>query len=70
MTSTVPADPDGEVAVIVVELTTVTPVALLVPNFTAVAPLRFVPVIVTAVPPVLGPDAGLMPLTVGAGGTV
>jgi ABC-type methionine transport system permease subunit len=35
------------------------------PNFTAVALPRLVPVIVTVVPPVVGPDAGEIPVTVG-----
>ena len=35
------------------------------PNETPVAPRRFVPVIVTVVPPPLGPDVGLIPVTVG-----
>ena len=35
------------------------------PNDTAVAPSRLVPVIVTVVPPPLGPDVGLTPVTVG-----
>jgi hypothetical protein len=37
------------------------------PKFTAVAPARFVPVIVTDVPPVKNPVAGLTPVTAGAG---
>src|SRR5439155_24958840 len=42
----------GDVAVMVVEFTTVTPVAVVAP-YTTVAPvLKLVPVIVTAVPPV------------------
>ena len=66
VTSTVPV-PAGEVAVIEVALFTVKVVALFPPNFTAVAPLRFVPVMVTLVPPVVGPDVGLIEVTVGAG---
>ncbi len=65
VTSTVPV-PMGDVAVIEVALTIVTPVAFVVPNFTAVAPVKPVPVIVTLVPPVAGPLAGLSTVTVGA----
>ena len=64
-TSTVPV-PAGAVAVIWVALLTVKPVALVAPKRTAVAPLKFVPVMVTVVPPVAGPDVGEMLLTVGA----
>ena len=58
--------PAGLLAVIVVSLTTVTPVAAVVPKFTAVAPVKPVPVIVTGVPPASGPLVGLMPVTAGA----
>ncbi len=37
------------------------------PNATAVAPVKFVPVIVTLVPPAVGPVEGATPNTVGAG---
>ena len=43
------------------------PVALVAPNLTAVAPVRFSPVIVTVVPPVPGPSAGLTFVTAGHG---
>ena len=33
-------------------------VALVLPNFTAVAPPRLVPVMVTEVPPAVGPEVG------------
>ena len=46
VTSTVPVDSAGEVAVIWVALFTVK-LAAVVPNFTAVAPVRPVPVMVT-----------------------
>ena len=49
-----------------VALLMVKPVALVAPKRTAVAPLKFVPVMVTVVPPVAGPDVGEMLLTVGA----
>ena len=47
VTSTAPALPAGEVAVICVALLTVNEVAAVPPNFTAVAPVKLVPVIVT-----------------------
>ncbi len=40
------------------------------PEVTAVAPVNPVPVIVTVVPPVLGPEVGLTPVTVGTGGAM
>jgi len=63
--STVPAEPGGLVAVIVVELTTVKPVAAVLPKDTDVAPVRFVPVTVTNVPPAVGPELGEIPVTDG-----
>ena len=39
-----------------------------IPNFTAVVPDRFVPLIVTFVFPAIGPEVGLIDVTVGAGG--
>ena len=67
VTVAAPALPAGVVAVIEVLLTTTTLVAAVPPNVT-VAPLaKFVPVIVTAVPPDVGPLLGLTPLTVGTG---
>ena len=69
VTSTVP-DPAGAVTEIeVVELTT-TPVAAAVPNLTAVTPEKLVPVMVTEVPPEIGPELGLSPVTVGTVDTV
>ena len=65
VTSTVPALPAGAVAVMEVALLTTTPVAAWAPKWTAVAPVRLVPVMVTEVPPVVGPDEGLTPVTVG-----
>ena len=64
VTSTVPA-PAGEVAVIEVAELTTKLVALVTPNFTAVAPVRLVPVIVTDVPPVVGPEVGAIDVTDG-----
>ena len=57
--------PAGAVAVIEVAQLTVTPVAAVVPNFTAVTPVKLVPVMVTEVPPPVGPRVGLTPVTVG-----
>ncbi len=66
VTSTVPALALGEVAVIEVALSAVM-VPAEAPKLTVVAPLRLVPVMVTLVPPAVGPDDGLTPETVGAG---
>src|SRR6202790_5136741 len=53
-----------------VEELTTRPVPAVVPNFTTVAPVKPVPVTVTGVPPVVGPEVGLTPVTVGRGGAV
>ncbi len=45
---------------------TVTVVAGVVPKSTAVAPVKSVPVMVTVVPPAVGPALGLTAVTVGA----
>ena len=69
VTSTVP-EPAGEVAVQEVVEEQDTPVAALEPKSTvvpAVAVRKLVPVIVTEVPPVVGPADGEMPVTVGTG---
>ena len=67
VTSTVVALPDdGEFTVIWVAEMTIILVPALVPNLTAVAPIKLVPVIVTAVLPVSGPETGEIPVTVGA----
>ena len=65
VTSTV-ALPAGAVAVMEVAELTVNPVAAVVPKLTPVAPVKLVPVMVTVVPPVAGPVAGLTDVTVGA----
>jgi len=65
VTSTVPI-PAGEVAVIWVALLTAKEAAALLPNLTAVAPEKLVPVMVTLVPPGVGPVFGLTLVTVGA----
>jgi hypothetical protein len=67
VTSTVPTDPAGDVAVIDVSETTLNVVAGVLPKLTAVAPVKLVPVIVTTVPPAVGPLVGDRPVTVGAG---
>src|SRR5205823_9167429 len=65
-TLTGPAACAAVVAVIIVLLATFTFVAALPPRVTVAPAAKFVPVIVTAVPPVAGPDVGEIPLTVGA----
>lgn len=55
MTSTVPVGSAGLTAVMDVELMTVKLVAAIVPNFTAVIAAKLEPVIVTVVPPAVGP---------------
>jgi hypothetical protein len=57
----------GAVAVICESLTTVTAVAAVPPRVTPVVPIRFVPVIVTLLPPAIGPAAGAMAVNVGNG---
>jgi hypothetical protein len=66
VTSTVPASPAGEVAVMLVSLTTVPPVAAALPKLTAVAPVNPLPAMVTTVPPTSGPAVGEIPVTTGA----
>jgi len=66
-TVTAPAVPVGSLTVSWVELLRVIEVPVLLPNFTAVTVVKFVPVMVTVVPPAVGPDVGLTLLTVGAG---
>lgn len=66
VTSTVPV-PGGEIAVIWPELSTLTLVPAFGPKPTTVAPVKFLPVIVTLVPPPVGPDAGFTPVTAGIG---
>jgi hypothetical protein len=64
-----PADPAGVVAVIVVVLTTDTPVAAALPKVTVAPAAKFVPVMVTAVPPAVDPLFGDTLVTVGTGPT-
>ncbi len=54
------------VAVIVVLLTTLTPVAAVPPMVTVAPATKLVPVIVRTVPPAVEPDVGVTPLIVGA----
>ena len=56
VTSTMPPMLGGDTTVMLVADTTVNVLALAEPNFTPVTPVSSVPVIVTDVPPVLGPD--------------
>ena len=65
VTSTVPAAPAGDVAVIDVALFTVKLAAAVAPNFTLVAPVKPVPVMATLVPPAVGPPTGEMEVTMG-----
>jgi hypothetical protein len=65
-TLAVPTVPAGVVAVILVELTTITLVAAVPPMVTAVAPVKSVPVMVIAVPPAVEPLVGEILVTVGA----
>jgi hypothetical protein len=65
VTVTAPAVPAGAVAVIDVLLTTTTLVAAVLPNVTVAPDAKLVPVIVTAVPPAVGPVFGLTLVTVG-----
>ena len=66
--TTVPA-PTGDRAVMDVALLTVNVTAAFPgPKLTAVVPVKFVPVIVTVVPPALGPVEGLTAVTAGGGG--
>ena len=58
----------GAVAVIVVSLVTVKLNTGVTPNITAVAPVKLEPVMVSIVPPTVGPDVGLALVTVGVVG--
>jgi hypothetical protein len=67
VTVTAPALPAGVVAVICVPLTTTTFVAAVPPNVTVAPAAKFVPVIVTGVPPAVGPALGDTLDTLGTG---
>src|SRR6202020_1587492 len=62
--ATGPAGSGGGMAVICVGVSYVNEVAGVPPKSTAVTPVKYVPVIVTAVPPAVGPLDGLMPVRV------
>ena len=66
VTGVEPAVPAGDLTVMVVALTTTTLVPALDPNATAAPLANPVPVMVTAVPPAVGPAGGLTEVTVGA----
>jgi hypothetical protein len=65
LTVTAPAVPAGVVAVMLVLLTTTTLVAAAPPNVTVAPVAKSIPVIVTAVPPTVGPLFGEMLVTNG-----
>jgi hypothetical protein len=67
MTFTAPTTWAGVVAVIEVLLTSVTPVAAVPPMLTVAPAKKPVPVTVTAVPPLMVPELGVIEVTVGAG---
>ena len=69
-TLAVPAVPAGVVAVMIVELNTVTLVAVTPSIVTAVAPVKSVPVMVMVVPPAIKPLVGEIVVTVGAAETM
>ncbi len=66
-TSTAPGAWPGVVTVIVVSSTTVTFAPGVPPKVTPVAPVKPLPVMVTAVPPVSGPLAGVTEVMTGSG---
>ncbi len=66
VTSNVPAEPGGAVAVIWVGLLIVKLVAAVTPKLTALAARRLLPVMTTEVPPLVGPLAGLSAVPPGA----
>src|SRR5579872_5277044 len=65
MSKVVPAVPVGATATIEVSETSVKSVAAVGPNSTFVAPVKPVPVIVTVLPPSVGPEEGLTDVTAG-----
>lgn len=65
VTSTVP-EPDGEEAVICVAESTVKVVAAVAPNLMDVTPVKPVPVMTTDMLPAVGPEVGVIDVTVGA----
>ena len=67
VTSIVPAVWAGAIALIEFDTLTVNAAAGVAPNDTAVALSRSVPLMVTEVPPVTGPESGLTAVTAGEG---
>src|SRR5262245_22127634 len=67
VTPTAPAVCAGDVAVMVVALTTVTAVAAVPPTLTVAPAMKPVPLIVRAVPPLVDPKLGDTLVIVGAG---
>ena len=66
-TSFAPTVPAGVVAVIEVELTTVTLGAATPPSVTVAPVWKLAPLMVTPAPPAISPEVGLIEVTVGAG---
>ena len=67
-TFTAPAACAGVIAVMVVLVVTLTLVAATPPKLTVAPATKFVPLMVTAVPPFVEPEFGLIGAMVGAGG--
>ena len=65
ITLTGPADPEGETHVILVSLSIIKLLAGVEPKVTDVTFVKLVPVMVTEVEPVVGPEAGVIELMVG-----
>ena len=65
-TSRAPAVPAGVTTVIEVALVLTIDVPAVPPNVTEDVPVKLVPVIVTVVPPAIGPDDGVIDVIVGA----
>jgi hypothetical protein len=65
--STVPAEPDGLMAVISESLTKLYEVAAVLPKWTAVTPVKAEPMMSTEVPPLSGPSDGSTSVTDVAG---
>ena len=60
----------GEIATISVSLIKSASVVATAPKATLVAPVKLVPVMVTVVPPAIGPEVGETPVTAGTGAGV
>jgi hypothetical protein len=67
VTALAPTAPAGAVAVTVLSEPIVKAVAAVVPKFTPRVPIKPAPVMVTTVPPAIGPDVGVMELITGDG---